>query len=284
MGKLGFFLSVIMISAVVTSLIVNIHLYRVNNQLDVVCNQLKDELSGLQIQIQDLERILLQHMGFQTISKGYYSGHKNPAYYVIENESEWAVVWNQHASIYVPEQPPPEIDFSKVTIIAVFMGEFNTGGYEIEIKEVINTPQCEIVKVEKTYPSYSGAILTFAFSQPYHIVKMNKVDKEITFATIERKYASMSQLTLVNYEATVHTVKLGADYVTVKGTLFNSGDDQIKNIFLHIRICDSEDSLLKTEEIPLGTIEGKSYKNFDTDIEAEGANSVTIYLGSLNLA
>lgn len=155
------------------------HLYAVNNQL-------KAELSGLQIQIQDLQRILeLQYIEFQTISKGYDSGHRDSAYYVIENETEWAVVWNQDESIYWPRQPPPEIDFSKTIVIAVFMGEFTTRGYRIEIKEVINTPQCVIVKVEKKYPSDSGVLP--AFSQPYHIVKVNKVDKEITFDTVERK-------------------------------------------------------------------------------------------------
>jgi len=184
-GKLGFFLSVIMIGVAVTSLILNTYLHTVINQLNAVNNQLNDEISE-QTQIQDLLQILdLQCMEFQTISKGHVSGHKNSAYYVIENESEWAVVWNHHASVYWPSQPPPEIDFSKTIIIAVFMGEFLTGGYGIEIKEVINTPQCVIVKVEKTYPG-EGCVVTAALSQPYHIVKMDKVFKEITFETVER--------------------------------------------------------------------------------------------------
>lgn len=52
MGKLGFFLSVIMISAIVTSLIVNIHMFRVINQLNTVNNQLDNEL-----QKQNIERL-----------------------------------------------------------------------------------------------------------------------------------------------------------------------------------------------------------------------------------
>lgn len=51
MGKLGFFLSVIMIGAVVTSLIANIHMFRVINQLNTINNQLNYEL-----QKQSLER------------------------------------------------------------------------------------------------------------------------------------------------------------------------------------------------------------------------------------
>ena len=155
-----------MISAIIASLIVNIHLYAVNNQLN-------NELSEL------------RQMEFQTISKGYYSGHKSPAYYVIEDEMEWAVVWNQHGSIYLPKQPPPEVDFSNNTIIAGFMGEFSTGGYGIEIKEIVNIDGSVVVKVEKTYPG-EGCAVTEAFTRPYHIVKTDKIHKEITFETVER--------------------------------------------------------------------------------------------------
>ena len=124
-------------------------------------------------------------IGFQTISKGYYSGHKNQAYYVTKNEDEWADIWNQHQSTFTPQLPPPEVNFSETTVIAVFMGEFNTGGYEIEIKEILDMNQSVEVKVEKTYPGI-GCVVTLAFSQPYHIVKIEKSDKEITFDTVER--------------------------------------------------------------------------------------------------
>lgn len=124
-------------------------------------------------------------IGFQTISRGYYSGHKSPAYYVMVNEDEWREVWNQHDSIHYPQDPLPEVNFSETIVIAVFMGEFNTGGYGIEIKEILNINQLIVVKVEKTFPG-EGCILTEALSQPYHIVKINKIDKEITFETVER--------------------------------------------------------------------------------------------------
>jgi hypothetical protein len=177
-GKSGFFLSVIMISAVVTSVIINIHLYAVNNQL-------KAELSGLRIQIQDLQRILeLQYIEFQTIEKGYFSRHKPAAYYVIQNEEEWTNVWNSH-DIYLPQRSPPEVNFSETTIVAVFMEEFNTGGYGIEIKEIVNLDGSVIVKVEKTYLGEGYGVIE-AFTYPYHIVKTVKIDKEITFETVEK--------------------------------------------------------------------------------------------------
>lgn len=59
------------------------------------------------------------------------------------------------------------VNSSNTTIIAVFMGEFSTGGYGIEIKEVVDVGQSVVVKVEKTYPD-KGGVVTEAFSQPYH--------------------------------------------------------------------------------------------------------------------
>lgn len=122
---------------------------------------------------------------FQTIDKGYNSGHENPAYYVINDAAEWTEIWNQHTQNLLPQPTPPSVDFLNTTVIAVFMGQFNTGGYEIEVKEIIDTGPSVTVKVEKTYPS-EDCIVTQAFSQPYHIVKLDKIDKQVTFDTLTK--------------------------------------------------------------------------------------------------
>lgn len=122
---------------------------------------------------------------FQTIGKGYISGHENQANCVINDADEWADVWNQHVQIFFPQSPPPEVDFSNTTIIAVFMGQFNTGGYGIEVKEISDTGSAVVVRAEKSHPG-KGCIVTTALSQPYHIVKVDKIDKPVTFETFER--------------------------------------------------------------------------------------------------
>jgi len=156
---------VIAISVVVTSLIANIHLHAVNNQLN-------DEFSES------------RQMEFQTIEKGYFSMHRSPAYYVIQNEEEWTNLWNRH-DISIPQRSPPQVDFSGSTIIAVFMGDFNTGGYGIEIKNIFDMSHSVVVKVEKTYPG-KGCCVFEAFTYPYHIIKTDKIGKEVTFETVER--------------------------------------------------------------------------------------------------
>lgn len=124
-----------------------------------------------------------KRLQFETVDKGYYSGHFNPAYHVINGIDELADVWKKHTEIVFPEPLPPDVDFSKTTIIAVFMGQFSTGGYGIEVKEIIDTGLSVVVKVEKSYPG-KGCVVTLAFSQPYHIVKVDKIDRYVLFDTI----------------------------------------------------------------------------------------------------
>ena len=114
---------------------------------------------------------------FQTLEKGWISGHMDSAYYVLNNPDEWADVF---------EKPPqPEIDFSNTTIIVVFMGVRSTGGYGIEVKEIIDTGFLLVVKVEQTRPG-KGCVLPEVITSPYHIVKVGKIGKGVRFDTIFR--------------------------------------------------------------------------------------------------
>ena len=123
-------------------------------------------------------------MDFKTISKGVWSGHTSQAYYAIQDAEEWTRVWNQHQQIFIPPTPPPTIDFSNATVIAVFMGECRTTGYSIEVKEIIGTGLTVIVKVEKVYPG-KGCVVGMALTHPYHIVQTNKINKHVIFETSE---------------------------------------------------------------------------------------------------
>ena len=111
-----------------------------------------------------------KNIEFETISKGFYSNHKEPANYIINSEKEL-----ENFGIKIPK-----VDFSQFSVIAVFMGEFNTGGHEIKIIEIVEKANEIDVKINKTFPK-PGSLLTQAFSQPYHIIKTNKVNKKIVF-------------------------------------------------------------------------------------------------------
>lgn len=110
---------------------------------------------------------------FQTINQGYGLVHTTQAYYVIQDFESWISIYGEY---------PPYIDFSNTTVIAVYMGQFNTGGYSIEIREIIDTGFTLVVKVQKTYPG-AGCGLIQVITYPRHIVSIDKINKPIIFQT-----------------------------------------------------------------------------------------------------
>lgn len=72
---------------------------------------------------------------------------------------------------------------------------------------------------------------------------------------------------------------IGSPYVNYYGIIFNSGSYTALNVVITVRIYDSYDTLLKTEEIHMGSIWGKDYQTFDVDIGYSGdADYITTVL------
>jgi len=121
-----------------------------------------------------------EQISFETLSKGYYSGHDQRKDYVINSQNEWEELWKKTMSRQVPLPEVPAVNFSENTIIAVYKGSHRTGGYNIEITKILEKEQKIVVYVKETSPP-SGARVTMAFTQPYHIVKTEKITKEVIF-------------------------------------------------------------------------------------------------------
>ena len=120
---------------------------------------------------------------FENIKKGNYGGSFVRSEYVIIDDNFWGNIWDNINSGIILKPDVPMVDFDNEMIIVVYQGGFNTGGYGIEIKKIIeNKDQLEVL-VEETSPD-RGMMVTQAFSQPYHMVKTEKFEKEIKFKRI----------------------------------------------------------------------------------------------------
>ncbi len=116
-------------------------------------------------------------MRFETIDKKEFSSYKERKNFVIRNINEWKSLLSK---IDYSVKIPPEIDFDKEMIIVAFQGEFPTGGYDIEITKIVENKNNIEVFVKEVSPGRS-CMVTMAFTAPYHIVKVQKSDKEIMF-------------------------------------------------------------------------------------------------------
>jgi len=121
-------------------------------------------------------------LSFFTIDKGFRSGIKEQKIIATKKEKEWEDLWRLHKGTSLPGQEIPRIDFEQEMVIAVFSGEKRTGGYGIEIKRVeenLEKGQLDAFSLE-THPSPKSIVIQ-ALTQPYHIVKLKKVDIPVMF-------------------------------------------------------------------------------------------------------
>jgi hypothetical protein len=117
---------------------------------------------------------------YETIANEYYGGISGKNTYVVSNEDDWRGLWSMAYANQVPEPELPAVDFEKEMVIAVFAGEFPSGGYEVKIDRLDEYDDVIIITFVITSPG-AACGNTEALTQPFHIAKIKKTDKEISF-------------------------------------------------------------------------------------------------------
>lgn len=105
--------------------------------------------------------------------RGNHSGYTKAISLVIYAPEQWKEVWKKTHFLRLPQPELPKIDFEKEMVIAVFMGERSSGGYDIKIIDVFKKEKEIVVVVEETEPPVDS-LRTMALTSPYHIVTVKK--------------------------------------------------------------------------------------------------------------
>tara|TARA_Y100000310_G_scaffold332439_1_gene408007 strand:- start:891 stop:1280 length:390 start_codon:yes stop_codon:yes gene_type:complete len=116
---------------------------------------------------------------FETIDRGAYCGQKMPIGYVIDDQLTWERVW-EATNISIPTDTLPEIDFTKEMVIGAYLGQTTSGGYSIEISNIVDRIDSLEVYLTEKAPA-PGSMTTDGLTQPYHLVKTAKNDKNVVF-------------------------------------------------------------------------------------------------------
>jgi len=109
---------------------------------------------------------------YEVLTQSAYQGKEEKSYEVIKDKTSL-----QNLYALVNDTEVPKVDFSKSRIVALFLGQRNSGGYEIKVKHVEEKAGKIVVTVEETKPE---EMATMAITNPYTIVKINST-KEIIF-------------------------------------------------------------------------------------------------------
>lgn len=125
-------------------------------------------------------------------------------------------------------------------------------------------------------------VISLAFSSVWFFVTTQSLERQVNTlqtqnAQLQNEIAAHNapQLHEVNVQWTDNRPRFGSPHISIRGSIFNSGSESTHDVILTVRVFDSAGTLLKSEELHLGTIYGKSYIAFDVDIPYSGdADSV----------
>lgn len=133
------------------------------------CNGSKNKLSGVEVP-------------FDSLAHNMYCSIDAKRQVVLQNKADYQKLWDE---IYMNlDQMPrvPDVDFGKFTVVAVFMGIKNTGGFDIRIDRISTKEDKLLVDFTETSPGVN-CMVTDAITKPYDFVKIKKTDKQFEFKT-----------------------------------------------------------------------------------------------------
>lgn len=122
--------------------------------------------------------------GFTTVDKGYYSGIEESMTVIITDPVAFAALWARHVSGQSPTPPVPAVDFNQDSVLAVYLGERKTGGYDVEVVAIRMADSKVTATIQRKTPR--GDTGTGATTQPYHIVKIPRVPDRTTLEILWR--------------------------------------------------------------------------------------------------
>lgn len=118
----------------------------------------------------------------EIVINGTFSGVEDKREMILNTNEEYQKIMSE---VYKNlDQMPriPVVDFTKYTLVAVFIGSRNTGGYMVDIDSINDGSKLITVNVTESTPGKNCSV-TEALTRPYTIVKIPKTDKKPVFNT-----------------------------------------------------------------------------------------------------
>ncbi len=108
-----------------------------------------------------------------------FQGQQGPfpdrAFLAIQRPEAWNALWG--------DQPAPEIDFSRQTVLVALMGQQPTAGYTIDIVDVRATGQNIMAYVATQRPDPDDVVAQ-VLTYPYSMVVVPKLSQPVSFALV----------------------------------------------------------------------------------------------------
>jgi hypothetical protein len=115
-----------------------------------------------------------QPLAFSDLAASAYSGVITQRQVAAYDTTTWATLWAEHTS-NTEASPPPQVDFSRQTVAAVFAGQA-TACERVQVESVTATNNTALVAY-RIVVSEPGATCTAAVTTPVHMVAFENPDR-----------------------------------------------------------------------------------------------------------
>ena len=116
---------------------------------------------------------------FEVISEGSFSGINTKTEKVVDSQSQWTTLWDQHVSIQVPKPALPAVDFSSSVVVAIFAGDKPDSCYQLFLREVSEDGDDVNIRYEiVTSPPDTGC--ADVLTQPFTIFRIPRPEGTIS--------------------------------------------------------------------------------------------------------
>ena len=107
------------------------------------------------------------------------AGIERPRTVVIRTANDWKMLTNQRAGA-----PSPPVDFTRTTVIGVFLGTRPTGGFSVEITGIDKQGNELTVTWRERKPGRDDMV-TQILTSPYQLVTIDRFDGPVKFTRSE---------------------------------------------------------------------------------------------------
>lgn len=118
----------------------------------------------------------------EVILEGNYSAISDKRELIINSEKDYQALMNDVYKNLDQLPKIPVVDFKKNSIVAVFIGSRNTGGYGVKIDSITELSGNLEVNVTETTPG-KNCMVTDAITAPFVLLKIPKTEKRAEFKT-----------------------------------------------------------------------------------------------------
>jgi len=146
--------------------------------------------TGFDVEV-ETQTVKADAVNIEQIDRGQYGNIVDGTQTVLRNEGEFSSFWTDLHADRSTTPELPAIDFENQVVVAVVLGERPTGGYEVEIDQVMaNEDGAMRVEYTETVPGETCGV-TQALTSPYILVTVNveeqsvDPDEGVTFASSE---------------------------------------------------------------------------------------------------